>query len=119
MERIILIDGKEVKLKATASTIIRYRNKFHSDLISDMGTISASLKESEDNIPAGVLEMFLNLSYTMAKQADPTITDDPLEWLDSFDIFPMEEVMPQVIALWADSQKLSVEAKNSLSRLTA
>ena len=101
MERNILINGKEVKFKATASTIIRYRNKFHSDLIADMNTID------------------LNLSYTLAKQADSMIADDPLEWLDTFEIFPIEEVMPQVVELWADSQKLSVEAKNSQSRRTA
>lgn len=119
MERSILIDEKEVKLKATASTIIRYRNKFHSDLIADMNTIDKAMKKSKHDIPSGVLEIFLNLSYTLAKQADSTIADDPLEWLDTFEIFPIEEVMPQVVALWADSQKLSVEAKNSQSRRTA
>ena len=64
MERNILINGKEVKFKATASTIIRYRNKFHSDLIADMNTIDKAMKKSKKDIPSGVLESIIYIGET-------------------------------------------------------
>ena len=33
------------------------------------------------------LEMFENIAYVMAKHADPSIPDNPEEWLDEFNTF--------------------------------
>ena len=41
MIREITIDGKSVPMKATASTAIRYRQWFNSDLLKDMMELCA------------------------------------------------------------------------------
>ena len=46
MERTILIDGKEVRLRASASIPRLYRIKFRRDIIHDMSTISKALDKS-------------------------------------------------------------------------
>lgn len=46
MERTILIDGREVRFRASASIPRLYRIKFHRDIIQDMATISKALDKS-------------------------------------------------------------------------
>ena len=46
MERTILIDGKEVRLRASASIPRLYRIKFRRDIIHDLATISKALDKS-------------------------------------------------------------------------
>ena len=45
------------------------------------------------------LEMFENIAYVMAKHADPSIPDNPEEWLDEFNTFSIYQVLPKLIEL--------------------
>lgn len=141
MERTILIDGKEVRLRASASIPRLYRIKFRRDIIHDMAFISKALDKSlrarkaaaepaeskteakeetagqavvleASDIPLEALTMFENVAYLMAKHADPTVPSDPEEWLDGFETFSIYQVFPVIQEMWeANLQTQSVPVK--------
>ena len=59
------------------------------------------------------LEMFENITFIMAKHADPSIPDTPEEWLDNFNTLSIYQVLPQLIELWRLNVKTDVESKKS------
>ena len=112
MERVIKIDGKDVKFKATASTLRIYRIKFKSDLLSYLAKLSASAKKKNFDIPD--LSIFENVSYIMAKQADPSIPDNVEDWLDQFSTFAIRDILPAIMELWNDNMETKIESKKNL-----
>ncbi len=106
-----IIDNKPVKFKATASTAIRYRERFNSDLMKDMLDLYASYGENTNSLTYEQLETFLRLAYIMAKQADDSITDNAEDWLDEFDVFPINDVFPKILQLWQSSIATIDESK--------
>lgn len=117
MEKIIEIDGKQIKFKATGATPVLYRRKFNKDLLLGMQKLNeAFVNQNYDN---GSLEVFENLCYIMAKQGDSTIVDDVEEWYDSFNMFSIYEVMPQIIELWNTSTQQIVEPKKNNEQQSA
>lgn len=106
MDKTINIGPKKVKLKATASTVRRYRAKFGRDLFADIQQFTAGEQSGV------ILEAIENLTYIMAKQANDSIPDDVDEWLDSFNVFPIAEFAPDVVRLWMASTITTVEPKN-------
>lgn len=107
MERIINIGGTPVPMKATASTLIRYRNQYGRDLLEDFQTIQSATKAPV--LAAEAIQLFICLCHTMAKQADPTIVPDAFDWVDQFDIFPIRDFYLDVVSLWAESLGQTVE----------
>lgn len=99
MEKIIRIDDKDVKFKATASTIRRYRERFGRDLLMDFQKLQVDADKGA-SLSVDTLQIFENMAYIMAKQADPEVPDDPDEWLDAFDMFSIYVVLPQIVELW-------------------
>ena len=114
-EKTINISGKPVKFASTAGTLRRYRHKFHRDLMVDAQKLVKASQIGEMDVDT--LEVFEALAYTMAKQGDPTIPDDPDEWLDQFDTFSVYEVMPELIALWVGSVAPIEESKKNNEQL--
>lgn len=100
MEKQITVGGIDVMFKATGATPRHYRRLFHRDIFADMqsltNTIAKSRGKSLDNTS---LEVFENIAYCMAKQADPEIPE-PDDWLDQFDMFSIYEILPELIELW-------------------
>lgn len=94
MEKKVTIGDKEVLFKANASTPLRYRAMFKSDLLKDMERLQ---KENDDTTPV------LQLAFVMAKQADPTLNLDIYDWLDQFEMIPFYNAMPEFLALWGES----------------
>lgn len=99
MEKTIRIDEKDVKFKATASTIRKYREAFGRDLLMDFQKLQNEAGSGE-TLTVDTLTIFENLAYTMAKQADESIPDTPDEWLDEFNMFSIYVVLPQIVELW-------------------
>lgn len=117
-EKIIKIDGKEVRIKATASTPRRYRDLFHRDMIMDMEHLVKVVKKGKNKIGLSSiapedLELFENVAFTMVKQADPeNKAKTPDEWMDTFDgVLSIYEAMPQIMELWVQNNKSLVTAK--------
>ena len=106
MEKTIIIDGKEVRLRATAALPIRYKAQFGRDLFADIYKMEPAIKE-EDYSKLDTL-VFYDLVWLMAKSANPNIPDLE-EWLDQFDAFPVEDVfsvcLEMLSALMASKKK--------------
>lgn len=115
MDRVIKIDGKDVKFRATALTPRLYRGFFLRDMVRDMNKLrkaynkAASLgdkatdeEREEAQLSAMDLEIFENAAYIMARHATPdNIAPSPDEWLDGFNMFSIYEILPQLLELWA------------------
>lgn len=108
----ITIAGKTVELKATASTLRRYRAWFNRDLIKDFKLIERDFKAGGD-LSGEVIEVIENLTYVMARQADNTVPVLIDDWLDQFESFPIDEFAVDVVTLWAKSLKADIELKNA------
>ena len=122
MEKTIMIDGREVRLRASAAIPRLYRIKFRRDILQDMQTIKKAVEKSvQENaqeggqmssIPLEALELFENVSYLMAKHADPAVPSTVEEWLDGFETFSIYTVFPAIEELWmANVKQLSIPVK--------
>ena len=113
MEKIINIGGKEVKMRASALIPRSYRFRFGRDIIRDMTALKKAFNKKnelpedateEQKQDAALSEMnlmiFENVAYIMAKHADPSIPDDPNEWLDGFEMFSIYEIFPEILQMW-------------------
>lgn len=109
MEKTINICGRDVRFKATASTTRRYRQMFGKDLFVDMSKLMGEAEKGE--LTATALESFENIAYIMAKQGDASIPDDPDEWLDSFEMMSIYDILPQLIELWGMNSETLEEPK--------
>lgn len=108
MEKTIKIDGKDVKFKATAATIRIYRQLTGRDMLVDMQSLQ---KTSNDGMSVEALTIFENVAFVMAKQADPTIPDTADEWLDTFEMFSIYVVLPEIVELWRMNELSTSKAK--------
>lgn len=103
MEKIIEIDGKQVRFKSNGAVPLRYKAQFQRDFFKDllgMGLIgldfeNMSQAEQIEAIRKIDFDLFYNIAWTFAKTADQTIPE-PIEWLDGFDVFPIIEIVPQL-----------------------
>lgn len=109
MEKTINICGQDVRFTATASTPRRYRRKFGRDLFVDLQKLMGEAEKGE--LTATALEGFENMAYVMAKQSDPSIPDDPAEWLDEFEMMSVYDILPQLIELWGMNAETLEEPK--------
>lgn len=114
MERTVQIDGKPLRLRASALIPRLYRYHFNRDMIADMTKLNRAYKKLKDlpkdateeqkedaQLEAAELTIFENVAYLMAKQAGEPVPDTPDEWLDSMDgIFSVYEVLPVILELW-------------------
>ena len=124
MEKTIIVDGKEVKLKTNAGLLRKYRKIYGRDLITDMDYIMDALSKAvESNVkdeilfstlPVGVLDIFEDLAYAMNKYGDPSIPDNIDDWLEGFETFDIYTIFPHIIDLWnMDNQTTSEVKKNN------
>lgn len=128
----ILIDGKEVSFKASAAVPRLYRLKFGRDIYRDFAALQKAVSEnskqkeeqSEEErmfsfLSTDVLELFENISYIMARHADPeNVPNNPDEWLEQFEMFSIYEVLPQLMELWGFNIATQVQAKKNSAQLT-
>ena len=95
MEKIINIDGREIKLKTNGAFLFRYKDQFHRDALKDL---TALAKIKKDNIEEMEIDVFYNFFWTMARAANPDIP--PLkEYLETFDEFPIFDILPEIIEM--------------------
>ena len=113
MEKILTIDGRQVKFKSTGAFLLRYKAQFGRDALQDIfrlqNAINAETNEIKD-LSALDLEVFYNLIWTLAKTADPNIPP-PMEWLDSFSEFPLIDIIPEVVDMIFSCLTSTVESK--------
>ena len=85
MEKIINIDGKDVRFKSTAVLPLRYKAQFGRDMFADVVAIQDSWDEEKQQFTGRLdLELVYNVVWCMAKSANPEI-EPPFEWYDQFE----------------------------------
>lgn len=113
MEKKIKIDGKDVLFKTSGAFAKRYKAQFKRDAIADIFTLSKVFSDANNDISSLAdlnSEIMFDLCWSLARNADPNIPA-PEEWLDTFDVFPVVDVMPEIIDLLMVSLSTSVKPK--------
>lgn len=136
MLRTIKIDEKEVPMAANAFTPVLYRQIFKTDFIHEItslrklaGKTAQTLTDSEISQASDKTELFTQLAFVMAKQAELKVVDKLLEinhisyyeWLSEFEpgAFKNPETMKQIINLWrGNAEDKDVDSKNAEGRET-
>lgn len=124
MDRTVNIDGKDVKFRATARTPRLYRVLIGRDMIQDMNRLSKAYNKAsqlskdatdeekqEAQLSAIDLEIFENAAYVMARHANPELQMTADEWLDTFEIFSIWQILPEILKLWALNNKTTSTPK--------
>ena len=118
MEKTINIDGKEVRLRATAAVPRLYRIKFGRDIMQDLSKLSDAYEKAtteQEQFEATDLGLFENVAYIMAYHADHSIPDNIDDWLDQFEMFSIYEVLPELLELWGSNLVTDVASKKNSS----
>lgn len=111
MEKVLNIDGRQVKFKSTGSFLLRYKAQFKRDALQDIFKLQNAIDGSNiTNIDVLDIEVFYNLVWTLAKTADPAIPP-PLEWLDGFSEFPLMDILPELTDLMFSCLTSTVQSK--------
>lgn len=96
-----MIDGKNVAFKTNGATPMRYKAQFGKDYfreilkLAPLEKLTGKKKLDAKDLEILDFEVFYNISWIMAKTADPSIPD-PITWLEGFEQFPMAEIIPQL-----------------------
>ncbi|WPK12601.1 hypothetical protein R6U77_02575 [Lysinibacillus louembei] len=107
MEITLTIDGKQIPFKSNGAVAKRYMMQFQRDLLKDilsMGATNKGFEEMEEGEKVSWMRenidfnMFYDIAWTFAKTADNTI-QDPLSWLESFDEFPILDIIEPLQSL--------------------
>jgi len=134
MLRTIKIDEKEIQMASNAFTPILYRQIFKKDFIHEItslrklvGKTAKTMTNSEIGEASDKTELFIQLAFVMAKQAELKTPDKLLElnlmsyyeWLTEFEpgAFQNPDTMKQIINLWrGNSEDKDIDSKNAEGR---
>ena len=111
----IAICGQPVRFCASAATPRLYRLKFKRDIFADMQKLTKEFQARNTGTDLAVesLEIFENVAYIMAFQADRSIPDTIDQWLDQFEMFSIYEVLGELVQLWGDNLFTASTAKKN------
>lgn len=118
MEKILQIGTKEIKLKSTAGTMMRYRNYFNRDFLKDLINLQRKLNdrvETGSQFEAIDLDIFEKITWCMAKTADNSIPDIE-HWLDDFETFDIMQILPQIMELLISNMEQINKPQNERGR---
>lgn len=122
MDKVIRIDDRDVEFRATARTPRLYRVIIGRDMIVDMNRLSkkykdvnAAKKKGEDlSFTAEDLQIFEDAAYVMARHATPDMEEKTADdWLDTFNMFSIYEILPDLLVLWGENQRTTSTPKKN------
>lgn len=125
MQKTINIDGRDVKFKASASLVYRYKSQFNKDLLEIIMPFISSIASAQSQggdidlseVLGGAYGLELtdvyNIIWVMAKTADKDIPE-PVEWYDSFDEFPAIDVGKELIEILIPSMITTEKSKKKM-----
>lgn len=118
IEQKVMIDGKELTVRASGLIPKLYRARFGRDMVVDMMKLAKAYKKvnalpataTEDeraealmDIDFGALE---NLTWIMLKHGGEDVGNSPDEWLESLNgVFSVYEAIPTLLDLWNQNNK--------------
>lgn len=108
MQKIINVDGQDILLKINGGFLIDYKMRFKKDVFQEFFKIANALSNTDEDNSLSVMstldmETIYNIIYLMAKTADNSIPDEPVEWFRKFDSFPIADILTDAVELMADS----------------
>lgn len=118
MEKTITIDGKKVRFRNSGAVMLRYKMQFGKEFLAELAQMEEAVQtrkvKGKDTVVSYDLEKFnlevmYNILWTLAKNADNSIPE-PLEWLDSFEEFPVFDIFQQIEEIL--SNDLKIDRKN-------
>lgn len=93
MEKMITVGGKEIKLKSNGASPLLYKKLFGKDFFAEISKMNIKGNDLS-NID---LEVFYNMVFLFARTADKNIPATALEWLETFEEFPIMDIIPEVM----------------------
>lgn len=114
MEKTIIIEGRQIKFKSTAAVMLRYKEHFGRDMLRDFSILQSAFQKTKKGIKLVDIDkldmkIIFNLIWVFAKTADDSIPD-VTKWFDTFDTFPLVDVLSELTELLTSS--LKVDRKN-------
>ena len=115
MDAKITISGREIPVRKTGGTVLRYKRQFGREFLQDMQKIlvlrskltpETTAEQKAEIVLSTETEWMYDILFIMAQQADPSITDE-LDWLDSFDDFNVWSVFDQIMPLLISEAKVA------------
>lgn len=121
MEKVLIIDGREVGFKSSGATARIYRERFGREFFDDVAALSQEVSQNGGSLTRGSLGYTIleNLAYCMAYQYDHSIPADPTDWLDTFGIFSIYQAAPDLVDLIQENQEQIEEPKKKEDELSA
>lgn len=112
MEKTLNIDGKNIRFKATAGTLVRYKAEMGREFLSDFAVLASAIntKTGAVDFTKFNIELAYGIAWAMAKTADAN-TPDLLTWLDGFDEFDIGIVFGELVPMM--NRFMKVDAKNA------
>lgn len=114
MEKVINIDGKDMRMVANGATPRVYRVLFGSDIFADVQTAIEGNKLKD-------MSVIEQLAFVLGRQGGSIPTDMSIDaWLETIED-PMALVMasPEVINVWTGNLKTTADGKKKNARQSA
>lgn len=107
MEKIVKIDGKEMKLAVNGGTPRLYRSLFRKDLFQGMNNAMDENNDIKDS------EVFENLAFVMAIQGGSISMSAKIDdWLNAMsNPMAIMEAAPDILNLWLATKETTSKAK--------
>ena len=115
MDAKIRIGDREIPVRKTGGTVLRYKRQFGRELLQDLQKIlvlrskltpNATSEEKAEIVLSTETEWMYDIIFIMAQQADPSITDE-LAWLDGVDDCNLWSVFDQIMPLLISEAKVA------------
>lgn len=104
MTKTVIIGDKEIQMRSSGASPIKYKTIFNRDLYVDLQPILKGMKKRSDGtayMPMEAIEVFTRMGYVFATQADPELLKTPFEdWLDQFELMELTTGFEQIVELW-------------------
>lgn len=89
MEKTIIINGKEYKLKSSLFSIISYKNTFGTELFSDISVLDSISNKGDLSTLSAVIDVIFRIAYILHK---PYTNKSYDEFLGEFDFAILSDV---------------------------
>lgn len=138
MKKEIKIGEQSVTINSSAGWFYDYREEFGHDIMPDLMPILESIlgaiaemtesgseellitdelvEKIIDALATAEITTIFNITWAMAHNEDEKI-DRPKKWANSFESFPIDEVVPELITTILESSVSSKNAKSLLERV--
>ena len=111
MFKVVKMGDKEIPMKATAATPLRYRHIFKKDVLTELSVVGENYGLAIDTVQ--------RLAFVMAKcadNADMTKLNEEMyaDWLDQFETFDIMDSIDAIIDLYLGNTETMSEAKKKV-----